>query len=320
MSVNPLISIGTTANATNLTSYATDGAFVAAKGSPAADGDFYYNTADDVIRLHANSTWVSLVGDTITQTLTNKTLTSPTINTPSIKYPVLASQTGTATLTSSDYFVPCSAGSAFTVNLPAASGLTGKKYSIKKTDSSFNAVTIDANSSETIDGATTTTLNTQYESVELICDGSNWHIEKRTIPNTPVSYTPSWGAGLGTPTNVEIWYQRRGNFLRVYGRFSTGTTAASAATMSLPSGLTIGSTGWPTVIAGCGYWYLGTATGSAHKFGSVLATASGSTVSFSVSDFSQAVSPLVAQNGNAIFLSSSQIHVDFQVPISGWSA
>jgi hypothetical protein len=47
---------------------------------------------------------------------------------------------------------------------------------IKKIDASVNAVTIDGNASETIDGATTKALSSQYASYEIACDGSAWYI------------------------------------------------------------------------------------------------------------------------------------------------
>lgn len=89
----------------------------------------------------------------------------------------IVSKTGAYTATATDHTILCNATSAaFTITLPASSGATRRRYVIKKTDSSANAVTIDGNASETIDGATTYALNNQYESVEIQCDGSNWHI------------------------------------------------------------------------------------------------------------------------------------------------
>ena len=63
-----------------------------------------------------------------------------------------------------------------TVNLPSAVTSNGKTYRIKKTDASANAVTIDANASETIDGATTLALSAQYDAATICCDGAAWHI------------------------------------------------------------------------------------------------------------------------------------------------
>lgn len=81
------------------------------------------------------------------------------------------------TLDSSYYTVLVDAsGGARTITLPAAVNNSARIYIIKKTDSSGNSVTVDANASETIDGATTYVLTVQYESITVQCDGSNWHI------------------------------------------------------------------------------------------------------------------------------------------------
>lgn len=62
-----------------------------------------------------------------------------------------------------------------TITLPAATAdLDGLVYVVKKVDSSGNTVTIDGNGSETIDGATTKVLSAQYDTVSIVCDGSNW--------------------------------------------------------------------------------------------------------------------------------------------------
>ena len=71
----------------------------------------------------------------------------------------------------------CDASSGgFTVNLPAAATSTDRVYIIKKTDSSANAVTVDGNGSETIDGATTAVLAVQNQSITISCTGSAWVI------------------------------------------------------------------------------------------------------------------------------------------------
>ena len=64
---------------------------------------------------------------------------------------------------------------AINVNLVAAATVgSGFKYQIK--NASANTITIDPNSTETIDGASTFALSTQYASVTLVTDGSNWFI------------------------------------------------------------------------------------------------------------------------------------------------
>jgi hypothetical protein len=86
--------------------------------------------------------------------------------------------TSATTIDVSDNLILCDASSAaFTVTLTAAASTGNKELTIKKTDSSGNAITIDGNASETIDGATTYSLPTQYKAVTIVCDGSNWHIK-----------------------------------------------------------------------------------------------------------------------------------------------
>ena len=96
----------------------------------------------------------------------------------------IESISATDTLDDSNHTVLVNAsGGSRTVNLPAASGSTGKVFIIKKTDSSSNNVVIDPNASETIDGSSTFTFNAQYRAVTIQCDGSNWHIISSYIVN-----------------------------------------------------------------------------------------------------------------------------------------
>ncbi len=89
----------------------------------------------------------------------------------------LVSKTANYIIVSTDGIILANATSAgFTVTLPTAIGVTGIEYTIKKTDSSINLVTIATTSSQTIDGITTKTLGTQYASITVISDGANWQI------------------------------------------------------------------------------------------------------------------------------------------------
>ena len=89
----------------------------------------------------------------------------------------IATKTATFTAATSEKILLCDATSgAITVDLPTASGNDGQVYRIKKIDSSTNAVTIDPNGSETIEGASTKVIYIQYESVDIVSDGTNWSI------------------------------------------------------------------------------------------------------------------------------------------------
>jgi len=84
--------------------------------------------------------------------------------------------TTSRTLTAAESFAPVDASaSAVTVYLLSAKETKGKRFTVKKIDSSANKVIVDASGSETIDDATTATLSAQYESICTMSDGSeNW--------------------------------------------------------------------------------------------------------------------------------------------------
>ncbi len=68
-------------------------------------------------------------------------------------------------------------GGDFTLTLPAAATAgDGFTVAVKNTGSS-GTVTIDGDGSETVDGATTVALSTQYAGLVLRCDGSEWFVE-----------------------------------------------------------------------------------------------------------------------------------------------
>jgi hypothetical protein len=65
---------------------------------------------------------------------------------------------------------------SFTITLPAAVGCPGRIYYIKKVNSG-NTVTIGRTGSNTIDGATSQSLSTQWSFYQLVSDGSSqWYI------------------------------------------------------------------------------------------------------------------------------------------------
>ena len=65
---------------------------------------------------------------------------------------------------------------AVTVTLPAIADAPKYRYIIKKIDSSANWVTVDADGSETIDGALTMVISTQYDAPSFVPHGTEWSI------------------------------------------------------------------------------------------------------------------------------------------------
>jgi hypothetical protein len=65
---------------------------------------------------------------------------------------------------------------AVTFTLPTAVGKVGKMITVKKTEGSAHAVTVNTVSSQTIDGAADKVINTPFGYVTLYSDGANWLI------------------------------------------------------------------------------------------------------------------------------------------------
>jgi hypothetical protein len=146
----------------------------------------------------------------------------------------VATKTTTYTATTSDDIVLAdTSGAAWTLSLYTASGNTGKRLYIKKTTSDLNALTIDPNGTETIDGSLTTTINTQYESVILVSDGTNWQLLERVAPSAWTSYTPAF-TGFGTVTSIVGFSRRVGPDLEVIiSGTAGGTPTATEARVTL---------------------------------------------------------------------------------------
>lgn len=81
-------------------------------------------------------------------------------------------------------------GGAVTINLPAAAtAKNGFAVTVKKTDSSTNAVTIDGDGTETIDGTTTKVILSQYSALRVVCDGTEWHLTQGSVGSGLVAIT-----------------------------------------------------------------------------------------------------------------------------------
>lgn len=89
----------------------------------------------------------------------------------------ISTVTSNTTLGSTHGTVLCDASSGnITITLPAAVSNESKFYRIKKIDSSSNFITIDGYLAETIDGSTTVVLSSKYDSISIVCNGTEWFI------------------------------------------------------------------------------------------------------------------------------------------------
>lgn len=137
------------------------------KSTLTAKGDLYVATASGVV------TRIAVGADNTFLKANSGATEGVSWASPSGSALALSSKTGAYTVTTSDDIIVATSGS-WTLTLYAASGNSGKVLRVKNAGS--GVITIDGNASETIDGATTFVMSQQYESIELACDGSNWHV------------------------------------------------------------------------------------------------------------------------------------------------
>lgn len=149
----------------------------------------------------------------------------------------VVSKTTTYTATTSDDVILVdTSGGAWTLTLYAASGNSGKVLRVVKTTSDTNALTIDGNASETINGFANIKLNYQFDEVTIVCDGTNWNI----ISQTKAPIVTKYLSGSGTHT-----VQNGVKYLRVRmvgGGGGGGGSGSGGGTGSTGGNTTFGTT------------------------------------------------------------------------------
>jgi hypothetical protein len=87
------------------------------------------------------------------------------------------SVTATGNVVSGDYLIIADAtAGAITMTLPPAALVPGRIYAFKRINAGANNVVVDGYASETIDGATTYTLSSQWAGVTVMSNGTAWFI------------------------------------------------------------------------------------------------------------------------------------------------
>lgn len=149
-------------------------------------------------------------------------------------------RTFTALVTNSE-IVGNASTAAFTIYLPSQPP-DGHLLSVMKSyaDTSLNAITIQAGSADTIEGSSTTTLNTFGESVQLIyiAQFKRWFVLERRIPAVWTSYTPT--GSLSTATSYTGFWRREGDsvIFRARASFIGDPGAYSSVTLNIPNSAT----------------------------------------------------------------------------------
>lgn len=91
-----------------------------------------------------------------------------------------------------------------TLTLPTAAGITGRMYHVKNASLTgpTPVLTINTTSAQTIDGLASWTVNSLYQAVTLVSNGTNWHV----VSYLPASSAVSWGqtGNVNTDPNVNF--------------------------------------------------------------------------------------------------------------------
>lgn len=235
----------------------------------------------------------------------------------------VTSKTTTYNATSSDDVIQVDgSGGAWPLGLPAAASNSGKVFYIVRTDNTpANAVTIDPNGAETIDGYSTYGLYTQYESLVIVSNGTNWIVLSHFAETEWTSYTPTL-TGWGTPTNVNYLWKRFGDTLFIRAFHTNGTVAAVTASASLPASATIDTgkmyASQPSVF---GNWIRDISASGSGKSGFVITspTVSSTLLYFSIGDAGVTGSPFNPLNGSSTSDNTNNFSwIANGIPIVGW--
>lgn len=216
------------------------------------------------------------------------------------------------------------------VDITAASGGGTHTVEVQK-----RTVTIDGDGSETIDGDTTKKMMTQYEMMEIVCDGTEWHIVNRNT-DTPwssgstitVSATTS-APTKGTVQTDEFYWKREGASVRV--RFSYRQSGAGSGGSGdylfevIPKNTTIDSTyvKFYTTVEGAGAYNLDNVLGSGMCGGSGTESASSLVGAYSTTQvrlFGSSPNTAGAAGSGFQAMNNATInyHGEFIAPITGW--
>lgn len=232
---------GGTASTTNRIKLPNDSAAnLATLAASLSEGDLVFDTTNHQINYKTNSTLVAVASSSVATPTASGTVTS--------FVSVIASSTKVVssanyTILDTDGFDVISistAGSDRTITLPASATNIGRKIRIKKTDSGAGAVIIARAGSDTIDGAISQKIYTQYGECSIYCEASGvFYIGNNILEHGRFTQSFVKGANISVdPTATSGIFSRVGRIVTVSGNFTaspgTGTFTATQVRLTLP--------------------------------------------------------------------------------------
>lgn len=226
--------------------------------------------------------------------------------------------------TTDDLVLSDSSAGTFTLNLYTPVGNTGRIVRVKKTDTSFTAVSISGT-------GLSTTVNTQGETLTVVSDGTNWVVLNRDIPRKATSFVMSIDASTtaptkGTRTVDRASWERDGAYMVLteeYKQTSNGAAGSGTYIYRLPSGVTMDSN-FVTFDTSAGD--PGSSCGVASLFDDANVNWFGSPAPYDSTGLklffmNPSTTDIQRSGATNMRLAAAQVHIYFRarVPITGWN-
>lgn len=128
-----------------------------------------------------------------------------------------------------------------------------------------------------------------------------------------VQYTPTF-TGFGTVTNINFWWSRVGNILKITGTFTAGVVIATIAMVTLPTGLNSDS----TIVSTLSVSGIGGSNNDQYLFVPLIRSGSVNFVTFGVPHVGS-FTILQELNATSFLTNSSNVSLKFEIPIQGWN-
>lgn len=180
-----------------------------------------------------------------------RTITMPDSNIQLNGFTSSAKTTTYSVLSTDNGNVLTASGASFTFTLPSIASTSGYVFKFRHNDSDLSRrYTISRAGADTFEDATTsTTIDTQYEQVDIWNNGTNWVIVGRYISSLTRSYTATITGSVSNPTkgtttrDIGYW-NRVGDSLILsydYNQTAAGSAGSGTYIFSVPTGLVLDS-------------------------------------------------------------------------------
>ncbi len=136
----------------------------------------------------------------------------------------VVTKTASYNATTADQVILCNSG-AMTINTYSATGNSGRTIQIKKIDAGAGVISI-VGSAATIDGSSLVLIS-QYESYNIVCDGTNWQVQNYTYPRA--GFRAVCGSGVITGAFSTMCYQFKETDTANILNAATGTATINKA-------------------------------------------------------------------------------------------